>query len=124
MRKVWLRNWGDSGSIAPLGIGLALLSLAAILMFASMSSIFLLQRRLTTLAEFAALTGVRYSLTAEAFLRESGVSGLSGLRVGSDTVSDGLTRQVTICSAWQAPVPTFFRLLPREICGSGAARSG
>lgn len=119
-----MRNWGDSGSIAPLGIGLALLSLAAILMFASMSSIFLLQRRLTTLAEFAALSGVRYSLTAEVFLRESGVSGLSGLRVGSDTVSDGLTRQVTICSAWQAPVPTFFRLLPREICGSGAARAG
>jgi hypothetical protein len=63
-------------------------------------------------------------VSVDAFLRESGASGLSGLRVGSDTVSDGFTRQVTICSTWQAPVPVFFRLPPREICGSGAARAG
>lgn len=124
MRKVLLRNLGDSGSIAPLGIGLAILSLSAVLTLAATSSIFLLQRRLTTLAEFAALSGVKYSMSAETFLRESGVSGLSGLRVGADTVSDGFTRQVTICSTWQAPVPAFLRLLPREICGSGAARAG
>lgn len=124
MRKVWLRNLCDSGSIAPIGIGLAILSLSAVLTLAATSSIFLMQRRLTTLAEFAALSGVRYSLSAATFLRESGVNGLSDLRVGSDTVSDGFTRQVTICSTWQAPVPAFFRLLPREICGSGAARAG
>lgn len=124
MTRVRSRNCCDSGSIAPLGIGLALLSLSTILIFTSMSSAFLLQRRLTSLAEFAALSGARYSVSAEAFLRESGANGLAGLNVVSDIVLDGVTRQVTICATWHAPLPVFPRLLPRQICGNGAARAG
>jgi hypothetical protein len=114
----------DVGSVAPLGIGLALLSLSAILAFTAASSIFLLQRRLITLSEFASLSGARYGLSAEVFLRESGPSGMKGLRVEADQVLDGVTRQVTICSRWQSPFPGFTKFLQPEICGSGAARAG
>jgi hypothetical protein len=114
----------DVGSVAPLGIGLALLSLSAMLAFTAASSIFLLQRRLITLSVFASLSGARYGLSAEVFLRESGPSGMTGLRVEADQVLDGVTRQVTICSRWQSPFPAFTKFLQPEICGSGAARAG
>jgi hypothetical protein len=121
MRIAWK---ADSGSIAPLGIGLAALSLASILIFSSLSSMFLLQRRLTTLAEFAALSGARYGLSAQDFLVESRVDAMPGLRITSDSVVDEVTRQVTICAMWRTPLPTNIKLPDVEICGTGAARAG
>lgn len=115
---------GEEGSVAPLGIGLALLSLSAILVLSSVSTIFLMQRRLTTLAEFAALSGARYNLPAKDFVRESNASTMAGLRVADDSNTDGVTRQVKVCATWQAPLPTFTKLLGFEICGNGAARAG
>ena len=114
----------DAGSIAPLGIGLALISLSAILVFVSASSMFLLQRRLTSLAEFAALSGARYGLPVDEFLRESKGNGLSGLRVALDDVSDGVTREVKICKTWRPPLPVLVQIVETEICGYGAARAG
>jgi len=117
--------WGaDAGSIAPLGLGLAALSLSSILIFSSVGSIFLLQRRLTSLSEFAALSGVRYELSAEDYLEESGLNSIPGLRISSDSAVDGVTRQVTICALWKAPLPTYIKLPDVEICGTGAARAG
>ena len=124
MTLPWLRLRADSGSVAPLGIGLALVSLTAILLFTSASSMFLLQRRLTTLAEFAAFSGAKYSLSASDYLGESGVGRIKGLRVALDAVSDGVTREVTLCSRWQTPLQSIVQLLEFEICGRGAARSG
>lgn len=114
----------EAGSIAPLGIGLALVSLSAILVFMSVSSIFVLQRRLTTLAEFAALSGARYGLSAAAFIQESGANGMTGLRIAKDGVTDLLTHEVSICRVWNAPLLGLSNLLPTEICGHGAARAG
>ena len=85
---------------------------------------FLLQRRLTTLAEFAALSGAKYSISASDYLGESGAGRMKGLRVAVDAVSDGVTREVTLCSRWQAPLQEIGQLLEFEICGRGAARSG
>lgn len=115
---------GDLGSIAPLGLGLALMSLSAILVLSSVSTIFLMQRRLTTLAEFAALSGARYNLSARDFVREGAASSMPGLRVADDSNTDGVTRQVTVCATWQAPLPRLTQLLGFEICGNGAARAG
>jgi hypothetical protein len=114
----------DSGSTAPLGIGLALISLAAILVFASASSMFLLQRRLTSLAEYAALSKARYDMPVSEFLREAGANSIYGLRVAAERVADGVTAEVTICSTWKPPLPGVMVFPPVEVCGSGAARSG
>jgi hypothetical protein len=114
----------DAGSSAPLGIGLALISLATILVFASASSVFLLQRRLTSLAEFAALSNARYDIPADIFLRETGGAGINGLRVAAENVVDGLTVEVTICSTWQPSLPKLVELPKIEVCGRGAARAG
>jgi hypothetical protein len=114
----------DSGSVAPLGIGLALVSLATILVFTSASSMFLLQRRLTSLAEFAALSRAMYGLPVETFLIESRANGLRHLRIATESVTDGHTSEVTLCSTWQSPVPLLFLPAETEICGQGAARAG
>lgn len=124
MRKRLLRSKSDAGSSAPLGIGLALISLATILVFASVSSVFLLQRRLTSLAEFAALSNARYNIPADVFLRETGGAGIKGLRVAAENVVDGLTVEVTICSTWQPSLPKLVELPKIEVCGRGAARAG
>lgn len=114
----------NAGSTAPLGIGLAMLSLAAILMFASASSAFLLQRRLTSLAEYAALSEARFEMPASEFLGKAGVSGLQGVRVAADQVSDGLTVEITLCSMWSPPLPGLVSMQNFEVCGRGAARAG
>lgn len=123
MRRLFRSNF-DSGSSAPLGIGLALISLATILLLASASSLFLLQRRLTSLAEYAALSNVRYNVPVDVFLRETGGNGIKQLRVAAEKVVDGLTVKVTICSMWQPSLPKFVELPKFEVCGSGAARAG
>lgn len=124
MKTLSLQQSRESGSIAPLGIGLAILSMCAILVFTSVSSLFVLQRRLTTLAEFAALSGARYGLSASDFLQESGANGMTGLRVAKDEVIDRLTHEVSICGIWNLSLLGVFELPPTEICGYGAARAG
>ena len=124
MNKLQTAQLLEAGSIAPLGIGLGVVSLTTILVLSSVSSLFVLERRLTSMAEFAALSGVRYSLSAEEFLREGGVNVFQNLRVASDSLLDGVTREVTLCAMWKAPLPTFIKLAEVEICGAGAARAG
>jgi hypothetical protein len=114
----------DSGSSAPLGIGLALISLATILVLASASSVFVLQRRLTSLSEFAALSQARYNLPAAEFLSQTGGNGLKSLRVADENLVDGVTVEVRICSAWQPTLLKFVVLPKFEVCGRGAARAG
>ena len=124
MKTQQLQRIRDSGSIAPLGIGLALLSLTTILIFTSVSSIFVLQRRLTALAEFTALSGARYGLSATDFIQQSGASGMTGLKIAKDAVIDGRTHEVSICAVWRPPLSGISNLLSTEICGHGAARAG
>ena len=124
MKQKMLRSKLDAGSSAPLGIGLALISLATILVFASVSSVFLLQRRLTSLAEYAALSNARYNVPAAVFIRETGGLGIKDLRVAAENMVDGLTIEVKICSTWQPSMPKLVELPKIEVCGRGAARAG
>jgi hypothetical protein len=114
----------EFGSVAPLAIGLAVLSLATILLVASVSSVFVLERRLTTLAEFAALSGAESGMSAVTFLEEANPQGFSDLTVAKDEISDGKTSEVVICASWSAPVPIIVKLGSRVVCGQGAARAG
>lgn len=124
MSKLRTALFLEAGSIAPLGIGLGVVSLSTILVLSSVSSLFVLERRLTSMAEFAALSGARYGLSAEEFIRDGGVNVVQNLRVASDSLMDGVTREVTLCALWKAPLPTFIRLAEVDICGAGAARAG
>lgn len=114
----------ECGSVAPLAIGLAVLSLATILLVASVSSVFLLERRLTTLAEFAALSEADSGMPAATFLDEANPQGFSDLTVAKDEISDGMTSEVTICASWSTPLPIVIKLGSRVVCGQGAARAG
>lgn len=110
------------GSIAPLGIGLALLSLATVLVFVSANSLFVLQRRLTTLAEATALSVATTSGSASDFLTEAGVSGFHNLKIASESSQDGITAEVKLCSTWQPPFRVLNLIGGQVICGFGAAR--
>ena len=101
-----------------------MLSLTTVLMSVSAGSMFLLERRLTTLAEFAALSRAEREMSVVDFLREAKPEGYSGLTVAKDEVIDGFTSEVRICSQWNAPLPTFLRFAGRQVCGFGAARAG
>jgi hypothetical protein len=115
---------GEGGSVAPLAIGLSLLSLATILMMASATSVFLLQRRLTTLAEFAALSGATSGISARVFLNEADPKGFAGLTIAKDEISDGKTNEVILCANWSPPLPSIVKLGSRIVCSQGAARAG
>jgi hypothetical protein len=114
----------DDGSIAPLALGLAALSLATILVTTCATSLYTLERRLTTLAEFAALSGAEHETSASEFLEQAGPVGFIDLGVQSDVLDDGLTTEVVLCSTWIAPLPSLIPLPQRRVCGKGAARAG
>ena len=115
---------GEAGSIAPLAIGLGLVSLATILATSCATSFFLLERRLTTLAEFSALAGVEQGMTVVDFVNEGQPAGFRSLVVESDELTDGVTREVVICATWIPPVSGLIQLPSRQLCAKGEARAG
>ena len=122
--KLFRRLKAARGSIAPLAIGLALISLVTVLMSVSAGSVFLLQRRLTSLAEFAALSRVESGTLATDFLLETNPKGFYALTVVRDEVIDGVTSEVRLCSTWTPPLRVYFIFVSRQVCGFGAARAG
>lgn len=112
----------ERGSVAPLGIGLAALSLAAILTFSAASSLFVLQRRLATLAEASALSAAANGGAVQEFLTIASPLPFQNLRIANESMSDGVTKEVRLCSTWQSPLKVIGIPLTREICGYGAAR--
>ena len=113
----------DRGSIAPLAVGLALISLITALMAVSAGSIFLLERRLTSLAEFAALSRIESGMEVSDFLLETQPQGFSLLKIEKDAMADGVTAEVQLCATWNAPLSGYFKFASRRVCGFGAARS-
>ena len=114
----------EKGTIALLGIGLAFISISTVLVLVTATSMSVLQRRLTTISEMAALSGAKYDSSAQDFIVSAGIKELQGLRVAQDLVQDGQTREVRVCALWKAPFPLPIRLPNIEICGMGSARSG
>lgn len=112
----------DRGSVAPLGIGLAALSLATILTFASAGSLFVLQRRITTLAEAAALSSASSGGSVQDFLSAAAPLPFQQLVITKEAKLDGLTVEVKLCANWQSPLRVIGVPLARQICGYGAAR--
>ena len=108
---------GDAGSIAPMLIGLGAISITLCLVASSALSIFVLQRRLTTLAESMALAEqLQVPMPA------------SGLALASKVIStpDQQTTEVRLCANWKAPwqVLLLENRLNQLVCASAAARLG
>ena len=112
----------DRGSIAPLAIGMALLSLAAILTTVAASSLFLFQKRLLTLAEATALFAVSTSEPARAFLSQVTDTKLGAITVAREQIIDGQTVEVRLCSQWVSPFALVGLPLTQIVCAEARSR--
>lgn len=120
-----LRFQDEKGSIAPLAIGLVLLSFASIAVTVSASSLFVQHRRLQSLAESAAVASASLTITASEFLETLNVVYLQkfeDLSVAEEQNVDGQTFEVKLCSNWRIPFATQFASPGASICADGKAR--
>lgn len=108
--------------MAPLGIGLAAIIVAAMFTLSSANSLYLLRTRLNAVAEFAALNEVRNAMSAADFL--SSIPNKADYFVAEDSSVDSKTAEITICTIWTSPVPLLSDTVNLTVCGRGAAREG
>lgn len=113
----------EHGSIAPLGIGMFLFSLIFSLTAVSATSMFIFQKRLTSLAESTAVYVASGIGDADSFLTALGKPNLLGLKISTLLDSDEVTVVAKVCALWNAPVVTVGEFARREICSHAAARS-
>lgn len=116
----------ERGSIAPLAIGLLLMSLATVGVVVSASSLFIEHRRLQTLAESAAVAGASRSMAVSDFLANIPVkyaNSFSNLRVSKEQRLDGATVEVQLCADWLNPVATAFTSSKDSVCAEAKARA-
>ena len=114
----------ESGSIAPLGIGLFLFSLVFSLTSVSAVSMFIFQKRLTTLAESTALFVAGGNGEAADFLKLTGQHKFESLQLATNISADQATVIAKACSIWRAPVVTVGDFAKINICAQAAARVG
>lgn len=123
----------ERGSLAPLGIGLAMISLTAVLVVISSGSLYLTERRLTGVAESTALNVLveaegnlqqDLSFYAGEYLSQLSVSGLHQLTLIEASSSDARTVRIRLCSLWRPIFDSY--LLPEigRVCSEGLARRG
>ncbi len=116
----------ERGSIAPLAIGLLLMSLATVGVVVSASSLFIEHRRLQTLAESAAVAGASRAMAVSEFLANIPVkyaNSFSNLRVSKEQRLDGTTVEVQLCADWLNPVATAFTSSKDSVCAEAKARA-
>lgn len=110
--------------MAPLGIGLFLLVLSLLLTFIAASSMFIFQKRLTNIAESAALYLAANDASLETYLEQIDLSGIDSLKLRSNVLSDKKTVRVKACGVWVSPSIGVFNLSHNEICSHASARAG
>ena len=114
----------ETGSIAPLGIGLFLFSLIFSLTTVSATSMFIFQKRLTNVAESVALYVASGNGESADFLSSVGALNFDDLRVSTSPAADEVTTVVKACAKWRAPIVTIGEFSGMRICSTGSARSG
>jgi hypothetical protein len=122
MPKLWSSN--ESGSMAPLGIGLFALSLAFVLVISAASSLFVFQKRLTNYAEMAAIYVLSHDAAVSDFQHRVGNQNLLELDLSQQILNDGLTVKITACAKWIASVTTYVSLPATRICSNASSRAG
>lgn len=114
----------ETGSIAPLGIGLCLISISAIVISTNSASLFIFQKRLTTAAEAIVVESNLGNSQLDDLAAKLFGKSIEGLQIKLNKLDDGATRQVVACAHWRAPVPTILISSDKKICTHAEARSG
>ena len=114
----------EAGSIAPLGIGLFLFSLIFSLTTVSAVSMFIFQKRLTTLAESTALFVAGGNGESDDFLNLTGKTKFESLQLATRLAADQTTVMAKACAIWRAPVVTVDDFSKANICAQANARVG
>jgi hypothetical protein len=124
---------GEQGSLAPLGIGLALLSLSTVLAVIASGSLYLTERRLTGVAESTALSVLieakgnlsqNLSSIARIHLSQHPLRGLQQVSLVEASSSDLKTVKIRLCSVWQPIFETYIFSEIGMVCSEGLARRG
>ena len=116
---------GERGSIAPLAIGLLLMSLATVAVVVSATSLFVEHRRLQTLAESAAIASASRVTSVSEFLTNlpaKYANSFSNLRLSREQSLDGSTIEVVLCADWLNPIATEFAASKEVVCAEAKAR--
>jgi hypothetical protein len=123
----------ERGSMAPLGIGLSLLSLMTTLVILAAGSLYLSERRLTSVAESTALYALAKSDVisnqslpryAGEFLEMHPLSGRQQVSLMEASTRDGYTVRVRLCSLWRPLFDSYIFSEVGMICSEGLARRG
>lgn len=112
----------ECGSITPMALAAALFSLLVVLAISLGSSMFVVQKRLTTLAEGAALASAGGQMSATEFAAKSQLGGKYILQISETKAEDDLTTQVSICT--HLALGGWFVSQPVKVCANSSARSG
>lgn len=121
------------GSLAPLGIGLALLSLTAVLGILASASLYLTERRLTTLAESTAISvliDAKGDLSqalgpfAQNWLGQQPLHGLFRVELADASSVDQKTVRVRLCSSSRPIFPNYMFSEIGIVCSEALARRG
>ena len=124
---------GEQGSLAPLGIGLALLSLATILVVVASGSLYLTERRLTGVAESTALAVLETAdgdlsqnlfPVASGYLGQLPLHGLDQVSVVEASSADLKTVRIRLCSVWRPIFENYMFSEIGRVCSEGLARRG
>lgn len=123
----------QQGSLAPLGIGLAILSLTAVLSILGAGSLYLTERRLTTVAESTAIAvlidakgNLSQSLVpfARNWLEQQELRGLHQVELMEASSGDQRTVRVRLCSRSRPIFQNYMFSEIGRVCSEALARRG
>jgi hypothetical protein len=123
----------ESGSLAPLGIGLAMLSLTLVLAILAAGSLYLTERRLTTVAEstaIAVLIDAKGNLAqplesmASRWLAKQPLRGLFQVELVEVTSKDQRSVRVRLCSSSRPLFENYIFSEIGRVCSEALARRG
>jgi uncharacterized membrane protein len=124
---------GERGSLAPLGTGLALLSLATVLVVIASGSLYLTERRLTGVAESTALAvaetadgdlSQNLAIVASDYLGKLPLRGLHQVSLVEASSQDMKTVRIRLCSVWRPIFENYIFSEIGRVCSEGLARRG
>lgn len=124
---------GEVGSLAPLGVGMATLSLAIVLAVLSSASLYLTERRLTSVAEATAISVLidargnlsqQLSTFASEWLQLQPLAGLDGVQLIEVVSVDQRTVRVRLCSNSKPVFENYMFSEMGRVCSEALARRG